>query len=1113
MVKQRYSRFRQWAVAFPIVALTACMPATIQYQPAQPTTLATGGTASYRVAAAASWLDTGIQVRTDEVYKVSSSGGWQASPFCDETGAGGLPFEHLLCMKGIFASSFPLPTAPIGALVGKIGADGPPFLIGDQTGFIADRNGSLHLMMNDPEGFLGDNIGALEVQVARHGGGADGEPQTASASATRDASIAADPQPRGSGFYEAEKDIVFNVLETVRFDPATGDLLLAGRFDPALAGPSIPYLQHLAVFIENPRPQISLDWTPEFERDVDRFFREMDDVRNMADLVGSGRLLDDNGRITAKGELFLPMFGVKAFNHGDAPGLLGAETQRKELGVQIITRVTPGGAADRAGLRAGDEIHNTTTPDGVSRQPFSGLTFYRDIRFAGAGAEVMFNINGWDPANQVSVVLDAYPGNAWEHVTKYDVNQQIFRQAGYADIANMLVALDDFIRHEDSEDGLSFMWLFLYMIGTGEWAEQNRQRVMNGEVSQDWFMNELPRQMTAGMESTAGFAHGTLMNPYEDYRARTGDPWAAMDYAILEMNRQFEPMLKEALRSALQRNDEITMPVSTLTGDGSVRPRVVPRYIGIPADSELARLFVEADYAGKAIIHDPALAARIPAYRTEYAFTGDRPGTVRETTNRLWIEPGRMDVHRDADDAVLRFGRTEMTINVGRAIDGGSERRDDAYARFLTGLYDDLAREFPSLHELREAAKLAVVARWIGSRDPSFRLPAEGRAILAPPDSLEGFLSLIWSPKRIKVSLIAPGGIDFNVPPIGPSGPVFPDDTMVNIPVDASVVDLRDVTESAAAPALDPAMFGVRRSALEPEPLPARYRRALTEPPLPASVRLVARATQGRAALDRIAALEARTRTTSSQCDAAASRELRDVLDRAAATARQLHGTDMALNAITAQLPERERVREEVNRILAEEPVRIHNAAVDLFTAGLLNAYDDLEGSVKVRSISDFETLIRNMRVAKDELSEINGTLSNLNLAIETATAGSLEERERATRNLLAFMKDTLGDAATLRGSDAVTRAFRAGGKAVKFADTVESYADQVTGLYKLSSALDTLWQLDAQADEEVQALRDTLLPLRKELLDRLHATMDHPLVQAFESGDPRLRCGAPTGG
>ncbi len=162
-----------------LIAASACAPPK-QYEPLAVSTLDLGQSNTVRLYANATWRDTGIRISKGQVYRVATSGTWSMSPFCGPTGSEGLAVENLLCMKSIFAASFPLPEGRIGAVVGKIDPDGKVFLIGGTEGFIADRDGTLFMRNNDPDDFLWDNEGEVAVAVQRYDGGEVGETATAS---------------------------------------------------------------------------------------------------------------------------------------------------------------------------------------------------------------------------------------------------------------------------------------------------------------------------------------------------------------------------------------------------------------------------------------------------------------------------------------------------------------------------------------------------------------------------------------------------------------------------------------------------------------------------------------------------------------------------------------------------------------------------------------------------------------------------------------------------------------------------------------------------------------------------------------------------------------------
>ena len=112
------------------------------------------------VRAGARWTDTGIDVRGGDRLQLRAQGTITLSGNDngnDTAGPAG-------AFNGRFASGAPLPSAPAGALIGRIG-DGPVFLIGAE-GWTnrAGQSGRLFLGVNDDH--LADNRGEFTVRVS-----------------------------------------------------------------------------------------------------------------------------------------------------------------------------------------------------------------------------------------------------------------------------------------------------------------------------------------------------------------------------------------------------------------------------------------------------------------------------------------------------------------------------------------------------------------------------------------------------------------------------------------------------------------------------------------------------------------------------------------------------------------------------------------------------------------------------------------------------------------------------------------------------------------------------------------------------------------------------------
>ena len=109
-------------------------------------------------------VDTGIDLRTGDQVTISANGNVTAGRRAGVVSPdGGRPSA-----AGVFgASTYPVPTAGVGALIGYIvannGQTSQPFFIGSQATFTASADGRLYLMVNDDN--YTDNSGSFSARV------------------------------------------------------------------------------------------------------------------------------------------------------------------------------------------------------------------------------------------------------------------------------------------------------------------------------------------------------------------------------------------------------------------------------------------------------------------------------------------------------------------------------------------------------------------------------------------------------------------------------------------------------------------------------------------------------------------------------------------------------------------------------------------------------------------------------------------------------------------------------------------------------------------------------------------------------------------------------------
>src|SRR5262249_25154041 len=126
------------------------------------------------VPATKQWTQTTNVVQRGDHLQISASGEWSTGPAAASGPTGPAGYA------GRTSRSALLPTAPLGALIGKIGPNGQPFLIGARYDGQAGEAGPLFLTINDDLQGYGDNQGRMSVSV-RTSAGAAGEQASAPA--------------------------------------------------------------------------------------------------------------------------------------------------------------------------------------------------------------------------------------------------------------------------------------------------------------------------------------------------------------------------------------------------------------------------------------------------------------------------------------------------------------------------------------------------------------------------------------------------------------------------------------------------------------------------------------------------------------------------------------------------------------------------------------------------------------------------------------------------------------------------------------------------------------------------------------------------------------------
>ena len=108
-----------------------------------------------RIFAYRAWQSVGVRVREGDELRIRARGSWMYTP-----GEYHGPEGHARYSAPAF---YPLPGVPGGALIGRVGENGEPFLVGRGGVWWMRESGLLYLRIDDD--ILSDNDGAVTVEV------------------------------------------------------------------------------------------------------------------------------------------------------------------------------------------------------------------------------------------------------------------------------------------------------------------------------------------------------------------------------------------------------------------------------------------------------------------------------------------------------------------------------------------------------------------------------------------------------------------------------------------------------------------------------------------------------------------------------------------------------------------------------------------------------------------------------------------------------------------------------------------------------------------------------------------------------------------------------------
>ena len=114
------------------------------------------------LAVADEWRNSGAILKKGQKYQITATGKWTAGPICGWTGPDGYGVSSMC--SGVTGTYLGRDSASL--LLGKIGDQGNPFVVGGGFELTAPEDGILFFRINDTPAIMADNSGSVNVTVS-----------------------------------------------------------------------------------------------------------------------------------------------------------------------------------------------------------------------------------------------------------------------------------------------------------------------------------------------------------------------------------------------------------------------------------------------------------------------------------------------------------------------------------------------------------------------------------------------------------------------------------------------------------------------------------------------------------------------------------------------------------------------------------------------------------------------------------------------------------------------------------------------------------------------------------------------------------------------------------
>lgn len=354
-------------------------------------------------------------------------------------------------------------------------------------------------------------------------------------------------------------------------------------------------------------------------------------------------------------------------------------------------------------------------------------------------------------------------------MNKYEFNAAMLAAAGRPGAADALRSLGTWVeaaRRGDIQARNAAVQDLSRVLGDYDFIAGVAAEYRAGRISAENMIDRVWPRLLTDLAHAFGWSEAPYVQKYWNSR-RAGmsldDATAEAMYLIqVDLNN----LPRQALDAVMAKREEIVLPPEVMRQVLGSEPVVHAVVSGMPERGRLAAVAFDADYFAKTLFDSPDLSARVPGYKGYFAWLRARNEHPVSEQGHLWISPGEFELVESSDQHTLRFSRAPMKFHIESYAAGRrsvARPQLSAYADLLTAVYDDIGRQYPVLEDLREAAKVVAVARWLRQRGYQAYLPRAGREVVMLPPQVPGVLYMVMAVKKgpSGAILTAAGGIDY----------------------------------------------------------------------------------------------------------------------------------------------------------------------------------------------------------------------------------------------------------------------------------------------------------------------------------------------------------------